>query len=657
MFEAHHSAGDREPVTDTSRLKRARQGARAALVWERLWPVLMPFAMVVALFVAISLFGVWPRVGEGGRYVGLAAFAAAAIWSLLSLRGLRLLPSSSEIDARIERVSALHHRPVTAQADSRADVGASGASFTQALWAEHRRRAAAQMGPLRSGKPDPKVASRDPYALRAVAVLLLFMGAAAGWGQWDTRIGDAFRSHVVIAEADTGRVDAWVTPPAYTNRPPITLTRAGSSEEGRLAARVPEGSELVIRILGIDQPSVTVGGILRDPDTQTDTVDAASTTYKATLEREGAVELKSGEAQVARWEFDVIADEDPTIAFEGEPVTATRGALELSYRVSDDYGVASARAVVEQALPPEQMTAGLEPRPLVEAPEIALGLPRRNAKEGVAKISRDLTAHAWAGAEVDLTLEATDQAGQTGVSETIRMTLPERVFIKPLAKAIVFERRRLALDANTSRRVARMLGIITDTRPDIFLPDVAVYTSLRVAQKMIARARTDDIEEGDKQLREAMDLLWEIALKVEDGDLSAAERRLRDAQERLAEALENGASDEEIELLMDELRQAMSEFMQQMAEQMQRQQQNQQAMPMDPNTQVLRQQDLERIMQQIEDLAKSGSKDAARQLLEELQRMMNNLQTARPQQQQQQGQDQISEQLNRKSEQKRQQQQ
>ena len=100
MFEAPHSAGDREPVTDTSRLKRARQGARAALVWERLWPVLMPFAMVVALFVAISLFGVWPRVGEGWRYVGLAAFAAAAIWALLPLRGLRLLPSSSEVDAR-----------------------------------------------------------------------------------------------------------------------------------------------------------------------------------------------------------------------------------------------------------------------------------------------------------------------------------------------------------------------------------------------------------------------------------------------------------------------------------------------------------------------------------------------------------------------------
>ena len=44
------------------------------------------------------------------------------------------------------------------------------------------------------------------------------------------------------------------------------------------------------------------------------------------------------------------------------------------------------------------------------------------------------------------------------------------------------------------------------------------------------------------------------------------------------------------------------------------------------------------MMNQIENLAKSGAKDQARQLLSEMQRMMNNLQAGRPQQQQQ-GQD------------------
>ena len=197
MIEAPKPTGDREPVVNESLLKRTRQAARVALMWERLWPMLMPFAMVVALFVAFSLFGLWPLVSDAVRYLGLAAFAAAAVWALLRLRGLRVLPTSTEVDARIERASLLKHRPVTAQADTRAQMGAEGDSFTRALWAEHRRRAASQLGPLRSGKPDPKVASRDPYALRAVAVLLLFMGAATGWGQWG-RCGDHRR-------AQTGR--------------------------------------------------------------------------------------------------------------------------------------------------------------------------------------------------------------------------------------------------------------------------------------------------------------------------------------------------------------------------------------------------------------------------------------------------------------------
>jgi vacuolar-type H+-ATPase subunit E/Vma4 len=65
---------------------------------------------------------------------------------------------------------------------------------------------------------------------------------------------------------------------------------------------------------------------------------------------------------------------------------------------------------------------------------------------------------------------------------------------------------------------------------------------------------------SDEDLREAIDYMWGVALQLEDGNLSLAERRLRDAQNALAEALENGATDEEIAQLMDELREAMQEF-------------------------------------------------------------------------------------------------
>ena len=117
--------------------------------------------------------------------------------------------------------------------------------------------------------------------------------------------------------------------------------------------------------------------------------------------------------------------------------------------------------------------------------------------------------------------------------------------------------------------------------------------------------------------------------------MALADKRLRDAQQNLSDALEKGASDEEIAKLMQELRDAMQAYMEALAKQAAK---NPQVAANPNQNNVLRQQDLEKMMNQIENLAKSGAKDQARQLLSEMQRMMNNLQAGRPQQQQQ-GQD------------------
>ncbi|RUX99662.1 DUF4175 family protein, partial [Mesorhizobium sp. M7A.F.Ca.US.005.03.2.1] len=60
--------------------------------------------------------------------------------------------------------------------------------------------------------------------------------------------------------------------------------------------------------------------------------------------------------------------------------------------------------------------------------------------------------------------------------------------------------------------------------------------------------------------------------------------------------------------------------------------QNPNAPQMQQNGQELRQSDIDRMMDQIENLAKSGDRDKAQQLLSQLQDMMNNLQAGRQQQ-------------------------
>jgi uncharacterized protein (TIGR02302 family) len=120
--------------------------------------------------------------------------------------------------------------------------------------------------------------------------------------------------------------------------------------------------------------------------------------------------------------------------------------------------------------------------------------------------------------------------------------------------------------------------------------------------------------------------MWDMAVQIEDGNVSQAEQALRQAQEALRQALDRGASDEELKKLMDQLRAAMDRFLQALAEQMRKNPQ-QLARPLDHNTRMLSQQDLKSMLDRLENLARAGNKDAARKLLEELQSMLENLQT------------------------------
>ena len=168
-----------------------------------------------------------------------------------------------------------------------------------------------------------------------------------------------------------------------------------------------------------------------------------------------------------------------------------------------------------------------------------------------------------------LTLVAKDEAGQEGRSETIEFTLPQRPFTKPLAKALVEQRRKLVLDPDDRKRVQTALDALL-IAPDLYTPQWGVFMGLRAGHATGCAGRRTD-----QDLREVADWLWTMALQIEDGDLSDAERELRAAQDRLREAMDRGATDEEIRRLTDELRQAMDKFLREFAERMQQNQQTQ----------------------------------------------------------------------------------
>ncbi|NMG38270.1 TIGR02302 family protein [Chelativorans sp. ZYF759] len=609
-----------------ARLARARLAAAGVMWTERVWPLLVPVLFVLALFVSLSWLGVFRLVPEWAR-MGLGlVFGLALIAALLPFRKLRP-PEPAEIDRRIERANRLDHAPVLTQTDRLS--GASDDAFAAALWGEHRRRMAQKLDRLAGDLPHPRVPERDPWAIRAIAPLLLVVAFAFSFGPLGGSLTDAFRAKAG-AEPVPPRIDAWVTPPPYTGRAPVYLT--SNANRGEDIFTVPAGSQLAVRVTGgsgaeaIDYLDAHTGEVNRvDPSA----AQPSSSQFDMALSADGLLTLHEDETEIRSWRFLVTPDDAPVIRLAEEPRRARNGSLELTYEIEDDYGAVAAEASFEHA------DASDSARPLYDAPEMALSLPRRDAD--AARTVRDLTDHAWAGAVVDLTLVARDAAEQEGRSEPTRFVLPERPFTNPLAMALVEQRRLLALDANQQRHVLDLMDAIT-LRPEEAIDNLSHYLGVMSARSRLAQARTDD------SLREVADYLWEIAVRIEDGSLSDAERRLQAAQEALRDALENGASDEELQELMAELREAMQEFLRELA---QRGQQNpDQAMQMPQDGQMLTQRDLDRMLDQLEDLARSGARDQAQDLLSQLQDMMNNLQAGRQQNQQGGQQSEMNQQLN-----------
>lgn len=606
--------------------------AQAALLWERVWPPLAAAGAVVLVFLTVSWFGLFVQLPPLLRGLAVALFGAGLFATLFPL--LRLaVPQRNAALARIDRASAARHRPATALTDPLANP--SEDSVTRALWAAHRDRVNREAGDLRAGYASPHLAERDPRALRYLAVLVAFVAFVSAGEDRGQRTLSAFdwRSP---AGGVPPRLDAWIAPPAYTGRPPVFLTQS-PAENGSAALTdagednsvhtVPSGSILVVRTSGgtadIDAP----GARLLDADEKTPSTAGAPrmTPGEGVSERrfvleqdtEVTVDPAGGEDRV--WRFAVIADTPPKISFRVPPRTNQNGALVIDYTMEDDYGVAGAKAlVVRRDLSKKTDHA---PRPLYGTPDIKLALPQGRGRSGDALTNLDLVEHPWAGTPVAMTLLARDEPGQEGRSEAFDTVLPARGFTQPIARALIEQRRHLALDAERRADVLNTLDALS-LYPDKFTPDSGIYLGLRSAHARLFYAASDD------DLRGVVDYLWEIALTIEDGNLPELQSDLKQAEQNLREALERDAPDEEIKKLMDELRQALGKFMEEMARRMQQQPNMQAQLP--PGAKMLTPEDLKRMLDRMEDLARGGNKEAAQNLLSELRDMLNNLQTAQP---------------------------
>src|SRR5207248_5999703 len=165
---------------------------------------------------------------------------------------------------------------------------------------------------------------------------------------------------------------------------------------------VPAGSILVIRASGIHLDIATSGGVA-EPSAGAQSSNAnGSEERRFVIKEAGAATVRGAAVADLTWQFTAIPDQPPTIALAKEPEGQARGALQLSYKLEDDYGVIRAQALFK--LLRSEGTNGPPARPPYNAPDFPLLLAQARRKAGVGHSTKDLREHPWAGTDVSMIL-------------------------------------------------------------------------------------------------------------------------------------------------------------------------------------------------------------------------------------------------------------
>ena len=149
-------------------LTQALQRAQYAIAWERAWPGFARILSVVGLFLVASWAGLWLALPFLARAIGIGLFVLLALAALFPLARFRW-PTREEALSRLDRGTGIRHRPATALTDTLQTKD----PIAQALWQEQRERTLASIKRIRAGLPSPRLPIHDPWALRALVMVML----------------------------------------------------------------------------------------------------------------------------------------------------------------------------------------------------------------------------------------------------------------------------------------------------------------------------------------------------------------------------------------------------------------------------------------------------------------------------------------------------
>lgn len=476
-------------------------------------------------------------------------------------------------------------------------------------------------------KPSPirtNLSKKDPFALRFLSLLILIV---AFWFSTPFT-AQLFVQNLVPTITIPAwmlpvkpQLNAWIIPPQYTGIAPIVLNK-----DTVQPIIIPEGSKINLNITpAFDESSLKFSETdiipfeKKSDDVMTYEGLISNSTDQITLTLDGDVEYS--------WKSYIEEDMVPEIAFLTDPKETDGKSIQIQYIAQDDYGIKNTKLTIDIAESyigkPEPMTFDI-PNGVIKKEE------GRNIFEG--QYFQDLTSHPWSGKTVSMMLTTEDDFGHVVTSDPKVITLPERTFKNPVAQKII-QIRNILLDNYEEAHddAVEALEYIL-VRPGLYGNKPTTFLVLKAALNRLYLDR--------KKLEQdsVTNLLWDIALSLEEGQIFEKQKELRKAQNELMKALnDQNTTTDQINTLLDQYKEAIqnmaNEVMKEMAQQL-----SEGKTPTLPfNPEMMNKNGLDQMMEELKHLAETGQKEKLMEALLKMQNMMENAKSQKLSENQMQG--------------------
>ena len=590
-------------------LTRALRGTLAGLWAERLARCFWPFTTLAFLFIAALGFGVQdvvpPFWAMWGALGAILVLLVAVFWGAWRLN----IPTRAEALARLD--AAMPGRPLSTLADDQA-IGTEDEA-SRRVWLAHLARMQARLAKARAVPGDLRLAARDRYGLRYIALTAFAVALVFGA---PSRITEITEIAQIPSRAEAVALgpswEAWVQPPAYTGRPSLYL-----NEVDRPTLQLPQGSRVTVRFYG-QQGVMSVQESLSDRG-ETDPTEMAQ---DFEIERSGRLSVRGPAGR--DWEVTALVDQPPQVQLVGMATRERGGVMRQDFTAQDDYGVTGGEVRVALDLDAVERRFGLAPDPEPrDALVLPLPMPASGSRSDIEDaFLEDFSQHPWANLPVKIAFAVEDARGQQGESPATQMTLPGRRFFDPMAAAVIELRRDILWTRENAARVDMVMRAIAHRPEDAFRSPETRIRYMETHELLLAALDQGDLDNATRD--DLAQRMWDLAVLLEEGELADARERLRRAQERLDEAVRSGADPSEVAELMEELREAMRDYMQQLAEQPRERGEA----PPDGESMEITQDQIQELLDRIQELMNEGRMEEAAELLAQLNALLENLQVA-----------------------------